>query len=83
MADGLLFGNPAQLGIQAVAVARAMVYSGVGTFVLLKVVGLVVPAAGVARQRIHGPRHVAARRRGVRSHGRFRDGLASSRSRSR
>jgi ammonium transporter, Amt family len=42
-ADGLLFGNPAQFGIQAAAVASAMIYSGVGTFVLLKVVGLVYP----------------------------------------
>src|SRR6476660_6843641 len=29
VADGLLFGNPRQLGIQAVAVAAAIVYSGV------------------------------------------------------
>ena len=28
--DGLLFGNPAQLGIQAMAVAATIVYSGVG-----------------------------------------------------
>jgi ammonium transporter, Amt family len=42
VADGLLFGNPAQLGIQAVAVLAAIVYSGVGSFVLLKVIGLVV-----------------------------------------
>jgi ammonium transporter, Amt family len=41
--DGLLFGNPGQLGIQAVAVLTAMVYSGIGTFVLLKVVSLVYP----------------------------------------
>jgi ammonium transporter, Amt family len=40
VADGLLFGNPAQLGIQAVAVAAAIVYSGIGTFVLLKLVGM-------------------------------------------
>ena len=43
MADGLLFGNPAQLGIQAVAVLAAIVYSGVVTFVLLKIVSLIVP----------------------------------------
>ncbi len=42
-ADGLLFGNPAQLGIQAAAVAAAIVFSGLGSFVLLKVVGLIVP----------------------------------------
>jgi ammonium transporter, Amt family len=43
VADGLLFGNPAQLGIQAVAVASAIVYSGVMSFVLLKLVGMVFP----------------------------------------
>ena len=43
VADGLLFGNPAQLGIQAVAVASAIIYSGVMSFVLLKLVGLVFP----------------------------------------
>lgn len=43
IADGLLFGNPAQLGIQAVAVAAAIVYSGVMSFVLLKAVALVFP----------------------------------------
>ena len=41
--DGLLFGNPAQLGIQAVAVLTTIVYSGVGTFVLLKIVGALMP----------------------------------------
>ena len=43
IADGLLFGNPAQLGIQAMAVAAAIVYSGVLSFVLLKVIGAVLP----------------------------------------
>jgi Amt family ammonium transporter len=43
IADGLLFGNPAQLGIQATAVAAAIVYSGVVSFVLLKAIGLVIP----------------------------------------
>jgi Amt family ammonium transporter len=42
-ADGLLFGNPAQLGIQAVAVAAALVYSGVVSFALLKLIALFVP----------------------------------------
>jgi len=42
-ANGLLFGKPEQLGIQAVAVVAAIVYSGVGSFVLLKLVGLVFP----------------------------------------
>jgi Amt family ammonium transporter len=43
VADGALFGNPAQLGIQATAVAVTIVYSGVASFILLKAIGLVVP----------------------------------------
>jgi len=43
MADGLLFGNPGQLGIQAMAVAAAIVYSGGVSFLLLKGIGLVIP----------------------------------------
>jgi len=43
IADGLLFGNPGQLVTQAIAVGAAIVYSGVLTFVLLKIVELVVP----------------------------------------
>jgi ammonium transporter, Amt family len=43
VADGLLFGNPAQLGIQAVAVLSAITYSGIMSFVLLKLVALVFP----------------------------------------
>jgi Amt family ammonium transporter len=37
-ADGLFFGNPAQLGIQAVAVLVTIVYSFVLSWILLKVV---------------------------------------------
>jgi Amt family ammonium transporter len=43
VADGVLYGNPGQLGIQAVAVLAAIVYSGVMSFVLLKLIGLVMP----------------------------------------
>jgi ammonium transporter, Amt family len=43
IADGLLFGNPGQLGVQAIAVAAAIVYSGVVSLALLKLVGLVIP----------------------------------------
>jgi Amt family ammonium transporter len=43
VADGLLFGNPGQVGIQAAAVAAVIVYSGGMSFVLLKVIGLVIP----------------------------------------
>jgi Amt family ammonium transporter len=46
--DGLLFGNPGQLGIQATAVLAAIAYSGVMTFVLLKLIGAVVPLRATA-----------------------------------
>lgn len=42
-ADGALFGNPKQLGIQLVAVAATILYSSVGTFVILKAIALVSP----------------------------------------
>ena len=43
VADGALFGNPGQLAIQAAAVGTVIVYSGVATAVLLKLIGLVTP----------------------------------------
>ncbi|HEV8672316.1 MAG TPA: ammonium transporter [Candidatus Limnocylindria bacterium] len=46
-ADGLAFGNPGQLGVQAIAVLASVTYSAVMTFVILKLidvfVGLRVP----------------------------------------
>ncbi|MGE0040682.1 MAG: ammonium transporter [Vicinamibacterales bacterium] len=41
--DGLLFGNPAQLGIQFAGVAVVAAYSLTVTFVLLKAIDLVLP----------------------------------------
>jgi Amt family ammonium transporter len=41
--NGLLFGNPGQFVTQAIAVLAAIVYSGVMSFVLLKLIGLVLP----------------------------------------
>jgi ammonium transporter, Amt family len=43
VADGVLFGNPKQFLIQGTAVLAAIVYSGVGSFVLLKAIALVMP----------------------------------------
>jgi Amt family ammonium transporter len=43
VADGLLYGNPGQVMVQATAVVAAIVYSGVVSFALLKVIGLVIP----------------------------------------
>jgi ammonium transporter, Amt family len=48
-ADGLLAGNPAQLGLQALGVATSLVYAGVGTFVILKLIGLVAPLRAAER----------------------------------
>ena len=41
--DGLIAGNPGQVGIQAVAVVTAIVYSAGVSFILLKLIGLVMP----------------------------------------
>ncbi len=43
VADGLLFGNPGQLVTQGIAVLASIVYSGAVTFVLLKLIGAVMP----------------------------------------
>jgi Amt family ammonium transporter len=47
--DGLLYGNPGQLWTQAVAVLAAIAYSAVGTLILLKLVGLVIPLRADAK----------------------------------
>lgn len=41
-ADGLFYGNPAQLGIQALAVLISVVFAFVGTFVILKLVDVLM-----------------------------------------
>ncbi len=43
LADGALFGNPGQLMVQATAVLAAAAYSGVVSFILLKLISLVLP----------------------------------------
>ena len=54
VADGLLFGNPGQLAIQAAAVLAAIVYSGGMTFVILKLISLVLPLRASADDEITG-----------------------------
>jgi len=49
VADGLLFGNAAQLGDQALAAVAAPAYAFAMTFVLLKVIGLFSPLRGSDR----------------------------------
>jgi Amt family ammonium transporter len=41
--DGLIAGNPGQVVIQGTAVLAAFVYSAVASFILLKLIGLVMP----------------------------------------
>jgi Amt family ammonium transporter len=43
VSDGLLFGNPAQLAVQAAAVFSTMAYSGLMSFGLLKLIGAITP----------------------------------------
>jgi ammonium transporter, Amt family len=43
VSDGLLYGNAAQLGDQALAALAAPVYAFTATFLLLKLIGLVMP----------------------------------------
>jgi len=52
--DGALYGNPAQLGIQAMAVATAIVYSGVMSFVLLKAISLFMPLRATSTEESEG-----------------------------
>ena len=52
--DGALFGNPRQLLIQGVAVLAAIVYSGLATFVILKLVGLVISLRATATEESEG-----------------------------
>jgi Amt family ammonium transporter len=50
VADGLLFGNPKQLGVQAVAVLAAAAYSALVTFGILKLLALLVPLRALPRE---------------------------------
>ena len=52
--DGAIAGNPGQVGIQAVAVLTAIVYSGAMSFILLKVISLFVPLRATAADEATG-----------------------------
>ena len=54
LADGALFGNPYQVVVQGTAVLAAIVYSGIGTFVILKLVGLVLPLRASSSEETSG-----------------------------
>ena len=59
---GLLEGNPRQVLIQLYGVVATLVWSGVMTFVVLKVIELMVPLRVSAAERDRGPRRHPARR---------------------
>ena len=48
--DGVLFGNAAQLGKQALAVLGSGAYSAIGTFAILKLIALVTPLRRTNRE---------------------------------
>jgi len=52
--DGALYGNPGQVGIQAMAIGTAIVYSGIMTFILLKIIGLFIPLRANAHEEADG-----------------------------
>src|SRR5689334_16795733 len=52
--DGALYGNPGQVAIQGIAVLTAIAYSGIMSFVLLKLIGLVVPLRATASDEAEG-----------------------------
>jgi ammonium transporter, Amt family len=52
--DGALYGNPGQVAIQGAAVLTAIVYSGVVSFILLKLIGLVLPLRATTTEESEG-----------------------------
>ena len=48
-ADGALFGNLSQLGVQFIAVVATILYSVVGTWVILRLIALVAPLRASAK----------------------------------
>jgi ammonium transporter, Amt family len=50
VADGALFGNPKQLAIQAAAVVATIIYSTVGTFIIIKVIGFAFSLRASAKE---------------------------------
>jgi len=49
VADGLLYGNPAQLADQALAVLAAPAYAFVATYLILRLIGLIMPLRATER----------------------------------
>ena len=54
IADGALFGNPGQLLVQGTAILAAIAYSGAATFIILKLIGLVLPLRATDTEEAEG-----------------------------
>ncbi len=54
VSNGLAYGNASQLGHQALAAVAAPAYAFVGTFVLLRLIGLVMPLRATEREEALG-----------------------------
>jgi Amt family ammonium transporter len=54
VSDGLLYGNPAQLGDQALAALAAPAYAFGATFLLLKLIGRLMPLRATAHEEAMG-----------------------------
>src|SRR6187401_770290 len=52
--DGALYGNPQQVLWQGAAVLAAMFYSGIMSFILLKVIGVVIPLRATLAEETEG-----------------------------
>jgi ammonium transporter, Amt family len=50
VADGLVAGNPGQVGTQAIAVLATIAYSGVASYLLLKLIGVVMSLKAVTKE---------------------------------
>src|SRR5207253_9647674 len=48
--DGLLYGNPRQIVVQSIAILATLVYSSLGTFIILKALALVARPRSDARE---------------------------------
>ena len=60
--SGLLEGNAQQVVIQLYGIGVTIVWSGVATWILLKLIGLMAPLRVTQQHEVEGPRHHPARR---------------------
>ena len=53
-ADGLFYGNAAQLGIQAVGVVATVVFAAVMTYIILKIIGSFMALRASEKEEVDG-----------------------------